>query len=777
MDILKRIVKVIMVLLVILFITITIFFLTFDLNSYKGIITSKASEALGRAVTIDNMSMKLSLIPTVEIKGVKIVNNEAFKDEAPLLEIDSVDATLALLPLLKSKVEIKAFNMSVAKVNLFDKNGQNNYTLGGADNGETVQSVQPVQSVNTAQKDVFKTVSDVLNRLSIDTIAIKTLLITHTQEAKKQTLALMDVAIEQLKLVKMTVIYNGKTVKAEVNLGDFAAFMARRPNYSFSAVFDAFEARMELRGTIGDTVNFANMLFNVAVEGKDLKKVVDNFVKSDKVPAKAFSLNLTVKGDLNGQLKIQPITVILGENEATLTADMTVANITEDAQILVVADAQITDAKLAEVYGIKPMSVGVDVAGNMKNITLNKLTLSGGKSDIVMNGLVSLTEAVPMIKTQVVSRYFDISDFVFEGVPVAKTQKETKEPVQKTSLFSDNKIDLSALKRVNAQFAATAQYVKVPQIDNIGVAVSGDLTNGHLSVPSLTLRTPAGTITGNISFNAAQMPAKGQVALQSDELKMDAIKPIAEQVRGADVLTTLKLTTQGDSVKSFVSNLNGQILLEITKGEILNKWFNSLPVAMGILQSKSSGMNFSVTEQNSELVCGAVNLSVKDGVITSDNQIAIETSVVNFAVSGNIDLPKEELSLTMVPSLSGAKNAVQDALALTKIVKVSGPLMQPSFSVDAKTAVQTAVKGGLTALANKVAEKQGIQLPSSQKAESSYLCEKVLGRPLNGQTAVRAVQSPAPVKEAAPVEQTPATDAKDMIKQQLLESLTKALKK
>ena len=130
MNIFKRILKVFMGVLVVLFVAITIFFLTFDLNSYRDVITAKASNALGRPVTIEKMSMKLSLIPTVEIKGVKIVNNDAFKDEAPLLEIDSINATLALLPLLQSRVEIKDFNMATAKVNLFEKNGVNNFTLG-----------------------------------------------------------------------------------------------------------------------------------------------------------------------------------------------------------------------------------------------------------------------------------------------------------------------------------------------------------------------------------------------------------------------------------------------------------------------------------------------------------------------------------------------------------------------------------------------------------------------------------------------------------------------
>ena len=590
----------------------------------------------------------------------------------------------------------------------------------------------------------------------------------------------MDVVISQLKLVKMTVIYNGKMAKLEVNLGDFTSFMSRRPNYSFSATLDAFDARVKLSGTIGDTVNFGNMLFNVSAEGQDLKKVTDNFVKSDKIPAKAFSLSFKAKGDLNGELKVYPITVILGENDATLTADMSVSNIKENVQIALKTDVQVNNAQLAETYGIKPVSVQFDATGNAQNMTLNKLTLSAGKSDIVMNGLVSLLDAVPMVKTQVVSRYFDIADFIVDTTEPAKKQDETtQKTAEQKALFSDDKIDFSVLKQVNVQFAATAQYIKVPQIDNIGVAISGDLTNGRLSIPSLTLRTPAGTANGDISLDVAQMPSKIQVNMQSDELKLDAIKPIAEQIRGVDIFTTFNLSTQGDSVKSFVSALNGHILLEVTKGEILNKWFNSLPIAMGVIKSKSSGLNFTVAEQNSELVCGAVNLMIKDGVIMSDNQIALETSVVDFAVSGNVDLPKEELSLTMVPSISNASSAVQDALALTKIIKISGPLLQPSFSVDAKTAVQTAVKTGVASLVNKVAEKQGIQLLSTQNTGTLHLCEKVLGRSLTGQVVERTIQ-PVQTKETVVTETTQTTDAKDakdIIKQQLLDSLTKALKK
>lgn len=760
-----------MILLLVLFITITIFFMTFDLNSYKGIITSKASEALGRPVMINSMSMKLSLIPTIEIKGVKIVNNDAFKDEAPLLEIDSVDATLALLPLLQSKVEIKAFNMSTAKVNLIEKEGVNNYTFGTSnENAVEIKGSQVAQP----QKDIFKSIKDVLSRLSIDTISVKTLVVTYTQDTKKQTLALMDVSIDQLKLVKMTIIYNGKTVKIMLNLGDFLSFVSRRPNYSFSATLDAFDTRVELSGTIGNTLNFSNMLFNLSVEGRNLKKVVDNFVKIDGIPQMNFGAKLIAKGDLNGQMKFQPLTAYLGDGSAALSADITLLNVKQDKRVSMVTEIQLLDAKLAAKYGIKPFSANIDVTGDAKNITLNKLTLSGGKSDVIMNGLLSLTEAIPTIKTQIVSRYFDLSDFIFDTEIEKSVQTDKNVEKKQTSLFSDEKIDLFALKKVNAEFAATAQYVKIPHLDNIGVAVSGDLKNGLLSIPSLTVRIPAGTIKGDVFLDTAQIPAKVNLNMQSDELKLDTVKVIAEQVEGVNVLTDLQLTTQGDTIKSFVSNLNGRIVLEMTKGEILNKWFNSLPVAMGILQNKDKAMNFAVTEQNSELVCGAVNLAIKNGVISSDNQIALETSVVDFSVSGQVDLSREELSLTMVPSLSNVKSSVQDALALTKIVKVSGPLMHPSFSVDAKAAVQTAVKDGLNVLVNKLAENKGIKSSEAVNSKKMHLCEKVLGRSLTGDVVL---EEPSKVSEEVSQEKEEVVDTKDMIKQQLFDSLTKALKK
>ena len=760
-----------MILLVLLFIGISIFFLTFDLNTYKGFISSKISTALGRQITIDSMAMKLSLIPTVEVKGITIANTKEFQEQGPLLKVDSMDVTLALIPLLKGSVELQDFNLSTANIILIDQNGQNNYTF--------VSDV-PAEP-KTAKTSTGNSKNDnILERLSIDKITIKKLTLSYTQEQQKHVLSLVNVSVEQLKLIKATIVYNGKTVKVDGNLGNLAGLVAKKPNYSFQLAFDGFDAVANVKGTIGDTANFAKMVFNVSVEGKNLKQTAGYFSKTtSSIPPLPFNLTTVIHGDLSGDIKIDPVNIVLDESKASLNMVVTLKNIQKDLQIFANGSLNVKDESVLKAYRIKPLAATFDIITDLKTLVINKMTLVADKSEIIMNGTAILTENVPTITTQIVSQYFDIDDFMRQDdTLVPQTKTNVKNQNENTPLFSDDKIDLSALRLVNATVALTAHYIKMPQIDNIGLSLKADLKDGHLKVPSLFVRTPIGALKGGVDLNASSVPANVTIDLTSDEIKLDTIKEISSQLKGSEVWASVKMNTTGDSVKSFVSHLNGQITLELTEGEILNKWFNSLPMAMGLLKNKSNTVTFSTADQVSQLVCGAINLTVKDGVIRSNEQIAIETSVVNFLVSGDIDLPKEELSLTMEPSISDAKSSVQNAMALTQIVKISGPFRHLTPSVDTKKAAEAAVKGGLGVLANKIAEKQGLKLATPSSNSGYNLCEKVLGRPLTGQTAVRA--QPATKTQAMKTEnktQQPEVDAKDVFKQQLFDSLTKALKK
>ncbi len=122
-----KIVKYILIaipLLLILIIGVGAFFIyTLDLNSYKSLIVEKAQEATGRELIISG-EIEHKLFPRLGLSlgSTTFGNAEGFGD-APMASIESVDINVAVLPLLKGKVEASKVKLHGLKMNLH-KNAQ-----------------------------------------------------------------------------------------------------------------------------------------------------------------------------------------------------------------------------------------------------------------------------------------------------------------------------------------------------------------------------------------------------------------------------------------------------------------------------------------------------------------------------------------------------------------------------------------------------------------------------------------------------------------------------
>ncbi|MBR4927092.1 MAG: hypothetical protein IKY98_02065, partial [Alphaproteobacteria bacterium] len=122
-----------------------------------------------------------------------------------------------------------------------------------------------------------------------------------------------------------------------------------------------------------------------------------------------------------------------------------------------------------------------------------------------------------------------------------------------------------------------------------------------------------------------------------------------------------------------------------------------------------------------------------------------------------------------------SSDKTNEALALTQLVKISGPFTNLKPSLDGKKATQTAMKKGASLLINKIAEKQGVSVPTQQKFTGTDLCQKVLGRPLKGKIMFQTPKvAPKTVVEEKKEEKLEPTE---QFKRQLLNSLSEALKK
>ena len=199
----------------------------------------------------------------------------------------------------------------------------------------------------------------------------------------------------------------------------------------------------------------------------------------------------------------------------------------------------------------------------------------------------------------------------------------------------------------------------------------------------------------------------------------------------------------------------------MTEGQIVNKWFNTLPTTLKLLKGKTNSLMFSTQDQKTELICGALNIPIKDGVAVSQDKIALETDTLNFIINGKIDLKNETVDLTMLPSVSQTRGMANELLNVAQSVSLTGPWSAIETKVNVGDAVGNLAQTAIQKLAGKETSKQTTQAVN--------LCQKVLGRTLT-QTKTTKVQQKV---ESKPT--NTQTKTQPNLKQQLIQSLSQAL--
>ena len=214
----------------------------------------------------------------------------------------------------------------------------------------------------------------------------------------------------------------------------------------------------------------------------------------------------------------------------------------------------------------------------------------------------------------------------------------------------------------------------------------------------------------------------------------------------------------------------------MSSGLIVNKWFNSLPSLIGIV-TKNSAFSYADTETQSELNCAAMKLDIKDGIIKSDRNIAVETAMMNLVVSGNIDFAKETLSLSLIPSLNHLNNKINKKLSFAQYIRLEGPFSNIKMSED--------TAGALNALKDKELEKLTNKLLGDKTAKKNDyipvggLCQLALGEDVFSTEQKKKEVALSKQDNASQKDETKSIkeSLKEQVKDQITKSLTEILKR
>src|SRR5271166_6109474 len=88
-----------------------------DVNQYRGQIQSELQQRLNRPVQLGELS--LGLFPVrIEANNVSIGEDPSFKSTVPFAQVEQLDVSVKLLPLLSKNVEIDSLELKRPKIEL-----------------------------------------------------------------------------------------------------------------------------------------------------------------------------------------------------------------------------------------------------------------------------------------------------------------------------------------------------------------------------------------------------------------------------------------------------------------------------------------------------------------------------------------------------------------------------------------------------------------------------------------------------------------------------------
>ena len=344
-----------------------------------------------------------------------------------------------------------------------------------------------------------------------------------------------------------------------------------------------------------------------------------------------------------------------------------------------------------------PVSLIANVSDSKGSYHLKDMKFKADKTDLTGNMSINVNGDRPAVTASLKSDLIDIT-------PFESKKKEGKE-AKKARVFSSEPLQLDSLKTVDANLDVIAKKIMTRdhELDNVKLVMS--LTNGNLVLKPLNANMGGGNFAIQMNMDTSNLKtARLNTKIDIKNFQPSSLPEYKDKFTGAKTDATIDISGSGNSVAAIMAGLNGKFLVQMGAGT-----FKSSSASATTTDAFSSIKNAIYTGDSgssdvTEINCGVINLSIKDGIATADKGIAINTKKMNIIGSGIINLKTEELDIAIDPQ---AREGIGiSAGQLAELVKIGGTLAEPKAVPSTVAALKTAASvgaavatGGLSILA------------------------------------------------------------------------------
>ena len=407
----------------------------------------------------------------------------------------------------------------------------------------------------------------------------------------------------------------------------------------------------------------------------------------------------------NAERKVYPMRIAFATGGDALIANVALEG-TSKAPIDFVIKGDIPDiAELGRIFNLnlEPMpTMKVNISGgyDWQKLTLRNSSLTVRGNTLAFSGVIDWSGDLPQINATFESSSVNLLELfpdLYDGVWIR--------PNRELNVFHDIPLYGTEFLKFNADLHVMLDNFIVYRDFNLrDMDVTIKLVNGRADVDAKTV------------IADGDVHAVGNVNIDSDGRMYARVAGMGRNMVIGNLLNQLH-------INDFISELpvNFDMYIEAT-GSNLSEWMQTItgPVqiysaasgyAHSALVSNMYGTDFLTTLRHSiqdlfssekkynqmKISCLAINVKLREGLIETQNGVAIETNAINVRLAGSLDLGQEtiQLSLTTVP-VRGLKLSLTGNVVNS--IEITGNLAEPTIQISG------------AAVAGKVASATGIGL-------------------------------------------------------------------
>ena len=378
---------------------------------------------------------------------------------------------------------------------------------------------------------------------------------------------------------------------------------------------------------------------------------------------------------------------------------------------------------LPEGSSLKNAAISGRASGSFQQLKLDNGTFA--LDDTKATGTVSadLRTEVPLVEADLKTNRLDLSPFLG---PQSSEQKESQ-----PSGWSEEPLDLAALKLVNANFALAADEIDIGTIQLKNADLAASLKSGRLDADLNRFSAFGGSWEGRAIIDTAKTtPAFDfEMAASSVEAQSLLSSLVSFDKLSGGGKFAIDVTSSGVSINQIVNALDGSLSLEVGNGALKGVNLGQLVRSAGSLREALSSGSLTLQslgevvspQAETDFTNFAASLSIQDG-LAQIQTLSLVNSVMNVSGAGQIGIGGRTLDVRLTPAIDKAGQGNAATVQLNGIpvpLRIQGSWNAPKFTPD--------FSGVQSALAASVREKAASELQDRIGGELGTIAADVLG--------------------------------------------------